>query len=93
MQECLKNICGKIVQMYKFTTNILSLTATVERDITDLDSFVIYTCLEGDCRLSWEDQVVEIVKGDSLLVPALISNFSLSVSSGQSAKLLEVYIN
>lgn len=88
-----ENQSTKLVECPYFTTNILSLTATVERDITDLDSFVIYTCLEGDCRLSWEDQDVEIVKGDSLLVPALISNFALSVSSGQSAKLLEVYIN
>ncbi len=87
------NQSTKLVECPYFTTNILSLTATVDRDIADLDSFVIYTCLEGDCHLSWDGQDIAIVKGDSVLIPALISSFSLSVSTGQSAKLLEVYIN
>ena len=75
-----------------FTTNILTLSATVERDFTDRDTFVIYTCLDGDCTLGWEDESLTIKKGDSILVPAQITNFMLSVTTGGNAKLLEVYI-
>ncbi|MEI7527128.1 MAG: type I phosphomannose isomerase catalytic subunit [Mariniphaga sp.] len=75
-----------------FTTNILTLSATVERDFTDRDTFVIYTCLDGDCTLGWEDESLSIKKGDSILVPAQITNFMLSVTTGGNAKLLEVYI-
>ena len=82
----------KLVECPYFTTNILPLTANIERDFTELDTFVIYTCLEGNCAITWEDQSLTIIKGDSILVPAQISNFGLSVKSGEGAKLLEVYL-
>ena len=88
----INNQSVKLVECPYFTTNILPLTSNVERDFTELDTFVIYTCLEGDCAIFWEDQTLAIAKGDSILVPALISNFGFSVRSGQSAKLLEVYL-
>jgi mannose-6-phosphate isomerase len=81
-----------VVECQYFTTNILQLTTLVERDFTDIDTFVIYTCLEGNCTLAWEDQKIEVEKGDSVLVPALINNFVLSVDNGGGAKLLEVYL-
>ena len=81
-----------VVDCPYFTTNILPLTETVDRDFTALDTFVIYTCLEGRCKLNWEDQHIEVFKGDSILVPALISNFRFSVNDSESAKLLEVYL-
>lgn len=82
----------KLVECQYFTTNILPLTTSVERDFTDLDTFVIYSCLEGNCTIAWEDQILLIEKGESLLIPALINNFVLSVVNGASAKLLEIYI-
>ncbi len=82
----------KLVDCQYFTTNILQLTTSVERDFAGLDTFVIYCCLEGKCNLAWEDQVMEVGKGDSVLVPAQINNFVLSVINGGAAKLLEVYI-
>ena len=75
-----------------FTTNILTLSTTVERDFTELDTFVIYTCLDGECTLSWEDESLPVHKGDSVLVPAQVTNFVLSVPDGGTAKLLEVFI-
>ena len=81
-----------MVECPYFTTNILPLTANIERDFTALDTFVIYTCLEGNCAINWEDQSLTLAKGDSILVPAQISNFGFSVKSGEGAKLLEVYL-
>jgi len=82
----------KLVECQYFTTNILPLTASVERDFTDLDTFVIYTCLEGKYNLTWEDESMIVEKGESILIPAMITNFVLSVIDGGSAKLLEVFI-
>ena len=82
----------KLVDCQYFTTNILQLADSVDRDFTDLDTFVIYICLEGKFTLSWEDQAIDVNKGDSVLVPAQINNFALSNSKGSAVKLLEVYI-
>jgi len=90
--QSVTNQSVKLVECPYFTTNLLPLTTNVERDFTELDTFVIYTCLDGNCAINWEDQSVEITKGDSILVPAQISNFTLSVQNGDSAKLLEVYL-
>lgn len=82
----------KLVECEYFTTNIVELVTAVERDFTNLDTFVIYICLDGKCALSWEDQQLDIDKGDSLLVPAQLSSFIITTPNGSSAKLLEVYI-
>jgi mannose-6-phosphate isomerase len=82
----------KLIECPYFTTNILSLTTSVERDFADLDTFVIYCCLEGKYIIGWEDQSIIVEKGETILVPALISSFVLSAVNGGIAKLLEVYI-
>jgi mannose-6-phosphate isomerase len=86
------NASVKLVECEYFTTNILPLTTSVERDFTNFDTFVIYTCLEGKYNLSWEDQSMLVKKGESVLVPALINNFVLSAANGGAVKLLEVYV-
>jgi len=82
----------KLVECQYFTTNILPLTTSVERDFTDMDTFVIYMCLDGSYSISWEEDTIVVEKGESILVPAMINNFVLSVIEGSSAKLLEVFI-
>ena len=90
--EIINDQSVQVVECEYFTTGVLQLSGAVERDFTDFDTFVIYICLEGKCRLSWEDQKMEFEKGDSILVPAQINNFGLSASDGGGTKLLEVYI-
>ena len=90
--KTIENQSVKLVECPYFTTNILQLEGSVERDFTELDTFVLYTCLEGSFNLKWEDQSAGFEKGDSILVPAQINNFALSNSNGGAVKLLEVYI-
>jgi mannose-6-phosphate isomerase len=90
--EAITDKSVKLVDCQYFTTNILSLSTSVERDFAHLDTFVIYCCLDGKCTIGWEDQSVHVEKGETILVPALINNFTLSAIKGSSAKLLEVYI-
>ena len=87
-----ENAENNLVDCNYFTTNLLHLTTSVERDIYDLDSFVIYICLDGEFALVYdEDEVILAKKGEVVLVPASLHTFGL-VPRNQNARLLEVYI-
>jgi mannose-6-phosphate isomerase len=74
-----------------FTTNLLSFSKTTERDYADLDSFVVYMCLEGKARLVCNDEIEETVSmGETVLIPAIFN--SVNIIPKQNVKLLEVYI-
>lgn len=74
-----------------FTTNVLEFNRKIEKDYNNLDSFVIYICLEGKASIATESGTETIQKGETVLVPAAIENVVLSPES-DSVKLLEVYI-
>lgn len=82
----------KLVSCKYFTTNILELTETVEKDYDKLDSFVIYICLEGELAVETESGNETLKLGETILLPAAIESVSLKPVSGK-AKLLEVYID
>ena len=52
-----------------FTTNILKVEDTCERDYSALDSFVIFICLEGDLNVCYSAGAVPLRKGETVLVP------------------------
>lgn len=82
----------ELVKCNYFTTNILDLTQTVEKDYIQLDSFVIYICLEGDFTVETESGALEVQKGETVLLPASVENVHLKPNS-PGVKLLEVYIS
>lgn len=74
-----------------FTTNIIPLTQTIEKDYVEIDSFVIYICLEGAFSILSGEGVKTIVqKGETVLLPANLNNVILEPQI--PSKLLEVYI-
>ena len=87
----IENTSVNIVECQYFTTNILQLSELVERDFSIEDTFVIYMCLDGEYLINWESKSLEVKKGETILVPASQSTFTLSPLKN-SAKLLEVYI-
>lgn len=84
------NQAVKLVKSEYFETNKIVLDSEIERDFTDLDSFVIYICLEGRGEIDFEGGKTNISMGDSILVPASIKKYKLSAST--SLKLLETYV-
>jgi mannose-6-phosphate isomerase class I len=48
-------------------------------------------CIEGEYAISWEGGNLEVKKGETILVPALIDNFSLIPINGNTTRLLEIY--
>lgn len=74
-----------------FTTNKISLNKPLERDYIELDSFIIYICCEGSFTLKYNStEKIEVVKGQTILLPAIIKNVTLIPES--TTEILEVYI-
>lgn len=84
------NKTSPIVDEEKFTTNVLSFNEPVSKDYEELDSFVVYLCIEGKINLEWEDGKIELIPGDAVLKPAILRSIGLFPDT--SSKLLEVYI-
>ena len=85
-----ENEIVKLVSCDYFTTNKLHFNQDVERDHSDLDSFVIYVCMEGGLMMEYNNGSIEMQKGDAVLVPANIQKITM-LPKGEF-KLLESYI-
>ncbi len=72
-----------------FQTNKIVLTQEMERDLSPIDSFVVYMCVEGIGIIETNNFSETITKGETILVPAEINELKIKTSS---AILLEVYI-
>lgn len=86
------NESSEIVKCKYFTTDILDFNKPVEKDYVNLDSFVIYMCLDGEFEIKYYEQEVEKVKkGETILIPAELK--SLILKPVIQTKILEVYID
>jgi len=84
------NAVNQLVQCPYFTTNKLLFNIPVERNFQDIDSFVIYVCMEGEMEINYEGGVIYVLKGEAVLVPAEIGRFSLVPQT--PFKVLESYV-
>ena len=84
------NKTKELVRCQYFTTNILEFNESIEKEYHDIDSFVIYMCLEGDLDLTYGEESLSVAKGESILLPASIKNVNLNPKS--KTKILEVFI-
>lgn len=85
-----KNRTATLVKSPYFTTNILEFDQPITKNLEEMDSFVIYMCVEGACKLAWGDGDLEMKKGEAVLVPNIVEEILLDPSG--TAKLLEVYL-
>lgn len=81
----------ELVTCKYFTTNLLEINKSIEKDYNKLDSFVIYLCLDGELKIETEAGTELLIKGETILIPASIENVQLKPVS-TTVKLLEVYI-
>ena len=72
-----------------FTTNSLKLTKGIDRNIAEIDSFIVYMCIDGHATISTKDHSEEIKIGETLLIPACESALRFET---KGATLLEVYV-
>lgn len=72
-----------------FETNRLILTKTYERDLSAIDCFVVYMCVEGETTITTPLGTIAIKMGETILLPAICKN---AIFKTENATLLEVYI-
>ena len=86
-----ENETAPLAECPYFTTNLLSLGKPVRKDFSQLDSFVVYLCVEGVAAVNAMNTVVPLHAGECVLLPAVADTVELFPSP--KAKLLEVYID
>ncbi|WP_282015135.1 type I phosphomannose isomerase catalytic subunit [Marinifilum flexuosum] len=85
------NKSKELVRCPYFTTNTLEFDKQIEKDYSQLDSFVIYMCLDGDFTIESEGGITtEVAKGETVLIPAALENVILFPKG--KTEILEVYI-
>lgn len=77
-----------------FSVRVLSLTNPMRRNMVPYDSFVIATCVQGQCtiRIRSTHDEVSLREGFSCLIPAAIADYDIIPNTAET-KLLESYIN
>ncbi len=85
------NASSKIISCPYFTTNIIEFDKKIEKEYVELDSFIIYICLEGEFSIQYNNGSELVKKGETVLIPASFNSIFLK-PLGKKVKTLEVYI-
>ncbi len=72
-----------------FETNKFILSKNKKRELSHIDSFVVYMCIAGESIIKTEGFSEKIKKGETILVPAEIRKVNFIT---ENATFLEVYI-
>jgi mannose-6-phosphate isomerase len=85
------NKTENLVDCEFFHTSILAFNKPLKQDYFQLDSFVLYICIEGGFLIRWDGSSEKVTKGETVLLPAMIREVTLEPIG--EAKILEVYIS
>ena len=81
----------ELVSCPYFTTSVYDLTENMSADYSDLDSFVIYICMEGSCSITDnEGHTIDMQAGESVLFPATTK--VTDITPNGHVKFLETYV-
>lgn len=90
--ERVQNEPVEMVASPYFTTSVYDMTEEITCDYSELDSFVIFICVEGSCRLTDDNQnEITLRAGETVLLPAAVQEVTI-VPEDQRVKLLETYV-
>ena len=84
------NTTSKLLRSDFFNLNEIFFEKPLKKTYTEIDSFIIYMCIEGHVHTFTDDEQFELRTGEVMLVPASISELNL-IPEGKS-RLLEVYL-
>ena len=92
LYESEKNEPVELVACPYFTTSVYDMDEEIYCDYSELDSFVIYICVEGKCHLKDnEGNELDLQAGETVLLPASIQDIAIKPSEG-GVKILETYV-
>jgi mannose-6-phosphate isomerase len=81
---------SKVIRSPYFNTNIIHTRQSLRKDYSEVDSFIIYLCTEGHFKVAYPEGIVEVSKGEVLLIPNLIKQ--LGIIPETTSTILETYI-
>ncbi len=87
----LKNEPVELVASPYFTTSVYDMEEEISCDYSELDSFIIFICIKGSCRLIADgEEEISLTSGETILLPAAIQEVKI-IPDG-NVKLLETYV-
>ena len=89
VQKSLNEVVPLVKSQY-FETNLLEFTTGIIREHYDTDSFVIYTCVEGEAEITTLGHTTKISMGNAVLVPQKFPEVHIRTKTG--FKMLETYL-
>ena len=90
--EPLKDEPVELVACPYFTTSVYDMSEQISCDYSELDSFVIFICIEGSCLMTDnEGNEVRLGAGETVLLPATTQELTIVPQEG-NVKLLETYV-
>ncbi|RED47526.1 type I phosphomannose isomerase catalytic subunit [Seonamhaeicola aphaedonensis] len=83
-----KNASNTLLHSPYFKTNIIATDGEMTMDYSNIDSFVIYICVEGSLSIHRDGTEYSLKTGETILVPANLKTLKLQ---SEGSKILEVY--
>jgi mannose-6-phosphate isomerase len=84
------NATSKLLRSSFFNLNEIYFEKPLKKTYSEIDSFIIYMCIEGHVHAFTDDEQFELCTGEVMLVPACTPELNL-IPEGKS-RLLEVYL-
>ena len=81
----------KAVNSKYFNVNIRHINGDDYLDVSDKDSFVILSCVEGALHYTYKDMEDTLMEGETILLPAIIEGITLQTE--KQSKLIEIFIS
>ena len=83
----LENKSNNVVDCLFFKTNFIPLDGQMKFEAKS-DVFRVFMCTEGQFEMQYDDEKITFIKGDTLLIPAVMTHYVLQ----GKASLLEIFI-
>lgn len=85
--DAVKDEPVELVACPYFTTSLYDMTEKISCDYSELDSFVIFICIEGSCRLADnEGNELAFCAGETVLLPATTENITITPEEGGNVR-------
>jgi len=84
------NATSNLFRSVFFNINAINFDQPLEKNYTNIDSFVIYFCVEGEVHLFGEEFHEVLYEGETALIPASI--LAVDLVPNTKSLLLEIYV-
>lgn len=86
----IENVSNTLVHSPYFKTNYIKITKSVQKDYSELDTFVIFICVDGAVEILCEKDNFTLSVGETILFPATTKK--VTINSRIESAILEVYL-